>query len=87
MTITSHGRPGKTQTLAYTATPATSAAFGPQTNRVRLAATTAALVSIGDAAGMYLPANWPEIFIVTPNQSLTVAQFAAAGSICITELE
>jgi hypothetical protein len=87
MTITSHGRPGKTQTIAYTATPATSAAFGSQTNRIRLIATTAALVSIGDAVNMYLAPNFPEIFLVSPGQSLTVAQFAAPGSICITELE
>jgi hypothetical protein len=87
MSIVSHGRPGKTQTIAFTATPAPSAPVGPQTNRIRLVATTAALVSIGDAVSMYLAPNFPEVFLVTPGQSLTVAQFAAAGSICITELE
>jgi hypothetical protein len=87
MTIMIHGRPGKTQTIPFTGSPATSQPVGPQTNRVRLVATTAALVSIGDATNVYLPPNWPEVFLVTGGQSLTVAQFAAPGSICITELE
>jgi hypothetical protein len=85
--VTSHGRPGKTQTIPFNATPAPSAAFGNVTNRIRLVATTAAVVSIGNAVAMYLAPNFPEVFLVTPGQSLTVAQFAAAGSICLTELE
>jgi hypothetical protein len=87
MTITSHGRPGKTQNIPFNATPAPSAAFGPVTNRIRLVATTAALVTLGNAASMYVPPNFPEVFLVTGGQSLTVAQFSAAGSICLTELE
>jgi len=87
MTIVSHGRPGKTQVIAYTGTPTTSAAVGPQTNRVRLVATTAALVSIGDATNLYLPANWPEVFLVSGGQSLTVAQVSAGGNLYLTELE
>jgi hypothetical protein len=85
--IATHGRPGKTQTIAYTATPATSQAIGPQTYRVRLVATTAALVNLGDAASMYLAPNFPEVFIVTPGQSLTVVEVSAAGNLCLTELE
>jgi hypothetical protein len=87
MTITSHGRPGKTQVIAFTGTPANSAALGAHTNRIRLVVTTAALVSIGDATNLYLPPNWPEVFLVTPGQILTVAQVSAAGNLCITELE
>jgi hypothetical protein len=87
MTIVSHGRPGKTQTIPYTGSPATSAAVGTHTNRVRLVATTAAIVSIGNATSMYLAPNFPEVFLVTPGQSLIVAQFAAAGNLCISELE
>jgi hypothetical protein len=85
--IATHGRPGTTQTIAFDATPATSAAIGPQTYRVRLVATAACLVTIGDAVGMYLAPNFPEVFVTSPGQSVTVEQFAAAGSICITELE
>ena len=87
MTITSHGRLGKTQTLAFTSSPATSAPVGPQVNRVRLVATAAALVSIGDAVNVYLPPNFPEVFLVSGGQSLTVLQSVAAGNLYLSELE
>jgi hypothetical protein len=87
MTIATHGRPGTTQTIPFTATPATSATFGPQTYRIRLVSTTAALVSIGDAAGMYLAPNFPEVFLTSPGQTVTAAQVSAGGNLCITELE
>jgi hypothetical protein len=87
MIITSHGRPGKTQTIPFNATPATSAAVGGQTNRIRVVVTTAALVSIGNAAGMYLAPNFPEVFLVSGGQSLTVAQVSAGGNLCLTEIE
>ena len=85
--IATYGRPGLTQTLAYSASPATSEPIGSQTYRVRLVATTAALVSIGDAVGMYLAPNFPEVFLTSPGQSVTVTQFAAAGQLALTELE
>jgi hypothetical protein len=85
--IATHGRPGKTQTIAFNATPATSAAIGPQTYRVRLVATTAALVNLGDATNLYLAPNFPEVYVTTPGQTLTVVQSSAAGSLCLTELE
>jgi hypothetical protein len=85
--VSSHGRPGKTQVISYTATPATSAAIGAHTNRVRLVATTAALVTLGDATSMYLAPNFPEVFVTTGGQSLTVAQVSAAGNLYVTELE
>jgi hypothetical protein len=87
MTITSHGRPGKTQVIPYTGTPATSAAVGAHTNRVRLIATTAALVVIGNATNLYLAPNFPEVFLVSGGQSLTVAQVSAGGNLYLTELE
>lgn len=87
MTVISHGRPGKTQVIPYTGTPATSASVGPHTNRVRLVATTAALVSIGDATNLYLAPNFPEVFLVSGGQSLTVAQVSAGGNLYLTELE
>jgi hypothetical protein len=87
MTILTHGRPGRTQSIAYTATPETSAAIGPQTYRVRLVATTACLVNLGDAAAMYLAPNFPEAFIASPGQTVTVEQVSAAGNLYLTELE
>lgn len=87
MTIVSHGRPGKTQTVPYTGTPATSAAVGSQTNRLRVVVTTAALMSIGRATNLYLAPNFPEIFLVTPGQTVTVTQVSAAGNLYLSELE
>jgi hypothetical protein len=85
--ITSSGRPGKTTVLPFNATPATSSALGPQTYRIRLCATSGALVTIGGNANLYLAPNFPEIFDCSPGQSITVAQFSAAGSLFLTELE
>jgi hypothetical protein len=85
--ITSHGRPGKTQVIPYTGTPGTSAAVGAHTNQIRLVATTAALVALGNATNLYLPPNWPEVVLVSGGQSLTVAQVSAGGNLYLTELE
>jgi hypothetical protein len=87
--IMSHGRPGKTQAVPFTATSAAAAALGQQTFRVRLAATSGCLVTLAntDEAGMYIAPNFPEVFIVTPGQILNVMQQSAAGTLFITELE
>ena len=87
MTVVSHGRIGKTQSIPFNATPATSAPIAAQTNRVRLLATSAALVSVGTAVNVYIPANFPEVFVLTGGQSITVTQFAAAGNLYLSELE
>ena len=87
MTVVSHGRIGKTQSIPFNATPATSAPIAAQTNRVRLVATSAALISIGNAVGMYLSPNWPEVFLVSGGQSISVVQVSAAGNLYLTELE
>lgn len=87
MTIVSHGRPGKTQVIPYTGTPATSAAVGAHTNQIRLVATTAALVAIGDATNLYLAPNFPEVYVVSGGQTLSVAQVSAGGNLYLTELE
>ena len=86
--IATHGRPGKTQTIAFTATPANSAAFGSQTFRIRLVATSACTVTIsGGASAMYLAPNFPEVLLVTPGQSLSVVEVSANGNLFLTELE
>jgi pimeloyl-ACP methyl ester carboxylesterase len=80
------GRLDKTQNVAYTATPATTAAVGSQTNKIRLQATTACAISIGAAVSVSLAANLPEYFIVSPGQVVSVVQISAAGSLCLTEI-
>jgi hypothetical protein len=88
MTITSHGRFGKTQNLTLSATPATSAPVSPQTNKIRLVASAAASITIGDATAVYIPANIAEVALVTAGQTLTAVQFATGGgNLCITEIE
>jgi len=80
------GRLDKTQNVSFTASPATSQPVGSQTFKVRLVATTACAISIGAAVGVYLPANFPESFVVSPGQTVSVVQIAAAGSLCISEI-
>jgi hypothetical protein len=85
--IATHGRPGKTQAIAFTATPANSTAFGSQTC-IRLVATSACTVTIsGGASAMYIAPNFPEVLLVTPGQSLSVVQVSANGNLFLTELE
>jgi hypothetical protein len=86
-TVTSHGRPGKTQTIALTTAPATSAAIGPQTYRVRLVSTVACEVTLGDAVNAYLAPNFPEVFLTSPGQTITAAALTGTGSLNLTELE
>jgi hypothetical protein len=86
-TIHTSGRPGTTQVIPYSATPATSAAIGSQTRAIRLVSTTAAFVAIGDTTNLYLAPNFPEVWLTTPGQALTVAQVSAAGNLYLTEIE
>ena len=85
-------RPGAAQEVAIGAASATSAAFGAQTYQVRLAATSACRIRIGDgtptalATDSYLPADRPEYFTCTPGQKIAVVQEAAIGKLSVTEV-
>ena len=87
--VSRHGRLGRTQSVPFNATAATSANFGSQTYRIRVVATAAALITLGDAIGAFVPPNWPEVFICTPGQSISVVEAVsgATGNLEITELE
>jgi hypothetical protein len=89
MATQNHGRIGKTQAISFNATPANAAAIGPQTFAIRLCATAACLVSIGDASNLYVPPNWPEVLISTPGQILSVVEFSSGniGQLFLSELE
>jgi hypothetical protein len=69
-----------------------SAAFGAQTYQVRVAATSACRIRIGDgtptalATDSYLPADRPEYFTCTPGQKIAVIQEAAGGKLSVTEV-
>lgn len=92
-------RQGNVQNVAFIAT-ATAAAlptkFGTETFEIRLAATAACFYVISEfgnpvaataANGSFLPANVVEYVIVTPGQTLSVIEAAAAaGTLSVTEM-
>jgi len=81
------GRLDKTQSIAFTSSPVSSAAIGPQTYKIRLTATTACTFSIGAAVAVLLPALVSEYFVATPGQLITgITQVSAAGSLNIVEI-
>lgn len=83
---------GVNQALATSGTSALSNAFGAMTTVVRLCATAACHVKIGNPSAtattsdMYLPANFPMYISVVPGQKIAAIQNAAAGVLHITEL-
>ena len=85
-------RLGAAQEVAIGAASAASAAFGGQIYQVRVAATSACRIRIGDgtptalATDSYLPADRPEYFTCTPGQKIAVIQEAAAGKLSVTEV-
>jgi hypothetical protein len=85
--------PGVSQDVAIGSTSAASAnPISSNVFHVRLVATSACYVAIGDAptaakpGGMRLAPNFPEIFRVVPGQSVAVIQDAAAGTLTVTEM-
>lgn len=87
-----HGRPGTTQKVAYTGTAGTiSTAVGSQTRIVRLVVTSNAYVAFGASptattSDMYMPANVPEYFTMSPGDKVSAIQDAAGGSLIVTEI-
>ena len=88
----SSSRLGAAQDVAIGAASAASAAFGAQTYQVRVAATSACRIRIGDgtpnalATDSYLPADRPEYFTCTPGQKIAVIQEAGGGKLTVTEV-
>lgn len=79
------------QNVVYTGTAANSANFGSQTRLIRLCASSACYVKIGDGAitatdktDILLPANWVDYFVVTPGQQLSVVRASTDGLITAT---
>jgi len=86
------GRLGAAQDVAYTATSAASTAFGAQTYKIRVVATTDCRIRIGDGtpvavtADSYLPALSEVCFTVTPGQKVAAIRVSTDGSLNVTEL-
>jgi hypothetical protein len=86
------GRLDKHQSAAFSATAGTLPnPISPQVYKIRVVTSAAAYIKIGNnptatAADVYVPANWPEQFIVSPGQSVSAIQVTAAGTLHVTEI-
>lgn len=83
-------RIGTHQKVAYTGTAGTSSAVATGTDLVRVEVTTAAYVKIGSGAAttsdVYMPANKPELFVITPGETVSAIQVASGGNLHVTEM-
>lgn len=86
------GRLGTHQSAAYTAAAGTiTNAVGNGTFRVRVVVTTAAFIKIDNSptattSDVYMPADKPEVFTITPGQKVSAIRSAADGTLHVTEL-
>jgi hypothetical protein len=80
------------QDVTVGAASAASTAFGAQTFQIRVAATTACRIKVGDgtptaaATDALLPANQVDYLSCTPGQKIAVIQEAAGGKLSVTEI-
>lgn len=85
-------RPGTHQKVAYTGTAGvTTNGVSAQIKTIRVVLTTAGYIKIGAAptattSDVYMPANWPEYFTVSPGQKVSAIQDAAGGNLHVTEM-
>jgi hypothetical protein len=86
------GRPGTHQSVAFTGTAGTiTNALTAGNYMVRVVATSACYIAIGGAptataAGVYLPANVPEYFTLSPGEKISAIQVSAGGTLHVTEI-
>ena len=92
MQMTVVGRLGTHQSVAYTGTAGTIAtAIATGVTAVRVVVTSAAFVKVGNdptatTSDVYMAANVPEVFTITPGQKVSAVQVAAGGTLHVTEL-
>jgi len=85
-------RPGTHQKVAFTATAGTiTNGVSTYITTIRVVVTAAAYVKIGSAptattSDMYMPANLPEYFTVSPGQKVSAVQASAGGDLHVTEM-
>lgn len=86
------GRLGTHQSVTYTGTAGTIAtAVGLGTFKVRVVVTSAAFVLVdkdptATSAAVYMPADSPEYFTITPGMKVSAIQVAAGGTLHVTEI-
>jgi hypothetical protein len=94
MKMTVVGRLGTHQSKAYTGTAGTiDNAISAGVTEVRVVVTSAAYIKIGPSptattSDVYLPADKPEVFTVSPGNSekVSAVQVSAGGTLHVTEL-
>jgi hypothetical protein len=86
------GRLGAHQSIAFTGTAGTIAnAIGTGVTKVRVVVTSAAYIKIDNnppatTADVYLPADRPEYFSITPGQRVSAVQVSTGGTLHVTEI-
>ena len=84
-----NGYPKATETVAYTGTAGTSAAVGDYIHKVRIVCTSAAYIAFdatATTAGIYVPADTPEIWTIKPGMTVSAIQVSAGGNLSVTQL-
>lgn len=86
-------RNGVNQKFAYTATAASSAAFGAQTYAIRIMTSSNCWYLVGQSPtanttgnGVYLPSGTVECIRVAPGEKISVVADSSGGNASITEL-
>lgn len=85
-------RAGAHQKVAFTGTAGTiTNGVSVGVNVVRVVLTSAGYIAIGAAPtatanDVYVPANWPEYFVITPGQKVSAIQASAGGDLHVTEM-
>jgi len=86
------GRLGTHQSIAYTGTAGTiTTAISDGVTKVRIVCTSAAYIAFGAAptattAGVYVPADSPEYFTVSPGEKVSAIQLSSGGTLHVTEI-
>ncbi len=84
-------RLGTHQSVAYTGTAGTiPTAINAGVAKIRLIVTTAAFIKIGNtptatSTDVYIPADSPEYFTITPGQKVSAVQLTTGGTLHVTE--
>ena len=83
--------PATHRKVAYTGTAGTLGTdISDNINIIRVVVTTDAYVLVGDgtadANDMFMPANTPEYFVITPGQTVSAIQVSSGGTLHVTEM-
>jgi hypothetical protein len=87
----SHWSAGTHQSVAYTGTAGIiTNGVGGQIRAVRVVCTSAAYIAFNataTTAGIYVPANTPEVWQIEPGDKVSAIQVSSGGTLHVTELD